>query len=226
MATANEPNFYVYAIFRPDGRPCYIGKGCGPRWTRHEWRSTNPHLANIVRLAGGTLPKIKLCEGLIEQEAFDIEIMIIRLIGREIHGGPLVNMTDGGEGVSGYKRTPEDNEKSRISHLGMIPWNIGKRTPDETRKKQSIAKLGKKQNPEHVEKRSASNRGRIRDPSVGLKISATKIGKKWSEERRAILRAANRSGDPEVRAKISIATRLGMAAAKERRQLSMMGSNL
>jgi hypothetical protein len=82
--------------------PCYVGKGKGDRWTRHESRKIhdNSHLRSIVnqaREAGKELPKIKFAEGLTEQEAFDLEKLLIAVIGREHLGGPLVNLTDGGK---------------------------------------------------------------------------------------------------------------------------------
>lgn len=102
MGTFVKTDFYVYLYFRPDGiTPCYVGKGHGKRWRRHERETRNPHLARIIKAAGGRLPKIKISEGLSEPAAFSIEMFLIKMIGREANGGPLVNMTDGGEGASG-----------------------------------------------------------------------------------------------------------------------------
>ena len=70
------------------------------------------------------------------------------------------NLTLGGEGRVGYvvseetkqkirqsqtgkHLTKEHVEKLRLSHLGQKAWNLGKRTPPETRNKQRLAKLGK-----------------------------------------------------------------------------------
>src|SRR5260221_12283744 len=99
-------DFYVYVIFRLNGIPCYVGKGRGDRWLVHEKRKIkdNKHFDNIIKQAkkaGKELPKIKLRENLFESEAFDLEKIFIKAIGREIHGGPLVNLTDGGDGPAG-----------------------------------------------------------------------------------------------------------------------------
>ena len=104
-------NCYVYIVFRLDGSPCYVGKGRGRRWERHEGRCRNPHLSNILKAANGRLPKIKFKEDLSEAEAFAVERALIAEIGREANGGPLVNMTDGGEGPTGYIFTVEDRNR-------------------------------------------------------------------------------------------------------------------
>lgn len=97
-----ENRFYVYVLFRPDGQPCYVGKGKGNRWTNHErYGSSNLNLQRIIKNAGGILPKAKIKENMLEKDAFELEISLIRSIGRKIHGGLLVNFTDGGEGPSG-----------------------------------------------------------------------------------------------------------------------------
>lgn len=97
-------DFYVYVLFRPNGVPCYIGKGRGPRWKRLSSGNRNPHVDNIIKSAGGCIPAIKIREGLSEKNALDIERALIAAIGRKDHGGPLVNMTDGGLGYFGCKK--------------------------------------------------------------------------------------------------------------------------
>lgn len=214
MKSANR--FYVYMYFRPNGVPCYVGKGCGQRWAKHEWRSTNPHLANIIKQAGGKIPRVKIKEGLAEQEALDFERELIAYFGRETTGGVLVNLTDGGEGTSGHVVSQENRQKNADRHRGNA-YRLGMKATPETRELQRQLKLGKPQDPAFVEKRISALRGVKRNPEIGKKISAGKTGKKATEETKAVLRAANRSRDPEVRAKISEATKRGMAAAKARK---------
>ena len=96
--------FYVYIAFRLDGSPCYVGKGKGKRYLSHLRRSHNPWLRRIVAKAGGAIPIVVIRSGLSEPEAFEIEVALIRAIGRK-GSGPLVNMTDGGEGVAGRDRS-------------------------------------------------------------------------------------------------------------------------
>lgn len=104
-----DRTYYVYVIFRMDGSPCYIGKGKGRRWLQHEAyarrRHHNRRLARLIRAAApNKLPKVKIREHLTNQEACEIERAFIAAIGRG-HKGPLVNLTDGGEGLGGYKRS-------------------------------------------------------------------------------------------------------------------------
>jgi hypothetical protein len=113
-------DFYVYVYCRPNGVPCYVGKGRRRRWLTHIRKTHNPHLAHIIANAGGDLPKMKVAEGLSDQEACELEIALIKAIGREIHGGPLVNQTDGGDGMSGWTPSKETLAKRSKKLKGII----------------------------------------------------------------------------------------------------------
>lgn len=200
-------NFYVYLISRLDGRPCYIGKGRGRRWKKHGVFSTNPHLANIFAQSKEKLPCRKLCKNLTEEEAFDLECELIKFFGREVHGGTLVNQTDGGEGVAGHRHTEESRRKMSLALMGRPgPWK-GKRRSKEVREKLRQAKLGRPLPREHRKAISEALKGIERSPEFCAAVSAGKLGKKASEETKKKLRAANRSRDPEVRIKMSIGLR-------------------
>lgn len=118
--------FYVYIYFRPwNGTPCYVGKGKGRRWLVHESYGAdhyNEHLARIFAKAGGKLPKVKVRENLTEAEALATEIALIAAIGRG-KKGPLVNMTDGGEGVTGFVgrvKSPEECAAISRGKMGHV----------------------------------------------------------------------------------------------------------
>lgn len=160
---------YVYILFRPNGIPCYVGKGIGNRWLSHERKTHNSHLERIIRQAGGSLPKIKVREGLTDSEARKTEIAFIAAIGRRAHGGPLVNFTDGGEGIAGFdhaestkqkmsaaakgkQKSPEHIEKMRLRMIGNVP-------SAETRAKLSAAHSGRITTPEHAKAISAAKKG-------------------------------------------------------------------
>ena len=157
MVADQRTDFYVYLLCRPDERPCYVGKGRGDRWRRHEMkgRHTNLHLERIILAAkqdGASLPKLKLACDLTEQEAFDLERDMIRLVGRETDGGPLVNLTDGGDGPAGYRPSKELIARQVAARSGWV------RTP-EYRAKVSAALKGRKQSAEHIANVSAAMRG-------------------------------------------------------------------
>lgn len=160
-------DFYVYVIFRLDGSPCYVGKGQRDRWKQHARGSHNPHLRRLYESAGGVLPIAKIREGLPNSEACEIEIALIRAIGRG-RNGPLTNRTDGGEGLLGNSPSEETRQKKRLKlagrkrppeigaavraawsnispqrRLNMRAAQLGHKATDETRLKQSIAGLAR-----------------------------------------------------------------------------------
>lgn len=113
-------DYYVYILFRADGRPFYVGKGRGDRWTDHERRlakrpTHKDHLVAKMKREGADIPKAKVAENLSDDEAYSVEIEMIRAIGR-YPCGPLLNATDGGEGHS--NPSPEAKAKRRETTRG------------------------------------------------------------------------------------------------------------
>lgn len=100
--------FYTYAFLRKDRTPYYIGKGTGTRWKQ-------PHNVAIPPKERVLFLKINLTE----EEAFKHEKYMIHIFGRKDLGtGILWNFTDGGEGTSGYKHTPEAIQKMAEKRKG------------------------------------------------------------------------------------------------------------
>lgn len=191
-----KSDFYVYIIFRPNGIPCYVGKGRGSRWKRHERKSHNPHLAAIIGNAGGELPKIKIRENLTNKQACEIEISFIAAIGREIHGGLLVNQTDGGEGGTGTVWSEEARERKRVwfreqDHTKREEARLKVLKSPEHRAKMSAIQKGIPKSPQgRANIASGARRGIPRPPEVIEKIRAGNLGKKKSVEARANMRVA------------------------------------
>lgn len=172
--------YYVYIYFRPNGAPCYVGKGAGRRWLQHlGGGSTNPYLNRIIRKNGGDLPRVKIREGLSNEEAIQVEIALIAAIGRKSEGGPLVNITAGGDGVR-RACPPETRERIRAAH-------IGKKASDATRQKMSDARRGKKKTDEHKAAIGRAHAGRTASDETREKQRASSA-KRWSrpEERQKI----------------------------------------
>jgi hypothetical protein len=108
--TTTSNNFYIYAHYKPDGNIFYVGKGRSKRaWKTYGrsdfwYKTVNKH---------GGYEVVLLYENLSEDEAFRLEKEEIEFWGRRKDGGFLINLTDGGDGVSGYKLTQDQLIKHR-----------------------------------------------------------------------------------------------------------------
>lgn len=131
-------DFYVYAYLRKDGTPYYIGKGKGNRaWSKNqnEKRKLPKDESRIVILHSN----------LTEQRSFELECELILHYGRKDLGtGILINLTDGGEGLSGAVFS--DEHKKGISEGRKKNWASNdalrrKMVEGNTGEKNSYAKL-------------------------------------------------------------------------------------
>jgi hypothetical protein len=142
--------YYVYAYLREDGTPYYIGKGQANRaWKKHKYHAVPSN------------DKILLLEtNLTENDAFKLEQFYIEKYGRKDLGtGILRNMTNGGDGIVGYKHSEETKKKIALARVGK-PTNLGKKMSEE--QKQKIRE---------------ANKGRVVSAEIGKKISDAKKGK-------------------------------------------------
>lgn len=102
--------FYSYLWLREDGTPYYVGKGTGNRaWVRESHHCFPPKDRSRILI----FPQDS------EADAFESERALIWLFGRkDIGTGILRNMTDGGDGSSGYKHNPAALVKMQAAHKG------------------------------------------------------------------------------------------------------------
>lgn len=194
--------FYVYIFFYLTGIPCYVGKGKGRRWLDHE-RKKNPtsiHLKRLILEAKRQsleLPKIKIRENLSEEEAFVLERELIKAIGRRDLGtGPLVNLTDGGDGEAG--RVVSQKTRELLRNL-----NLGKTLTEEHKNNigSGVKASGFKFNEEQLKSISEKQIGKSKvwTPEGRERFVAFHTGKQWhlghkhSEETKEVIREKARA---------------------------------
>lgn len=158
---STKPIFYTYLLLDPRKQgqysyeglnfsllyePFYVGKGKGNRIKNH----TSNRELNRNCLKTGKIKKllkknleplsIKISSDLHEEIAFKEESILIMGIGRMDMGlGSLCNMTNGGEGSSGYR----PSEESKKKHSELMKKRVGWNHSEETKKKMSLAQKGK-----------------------------------------------------------------------------------
>lgn len=133
--------YYIYLYLDIDNIPFYVGKGKNKRHKicKHLHKNNpNLFLKRKIRKVGVSDVQIQFIhKNLTEEEAFQFEIFYIELYGRRDKGeGTLCNLTDGGEGSSGYTHTDEAKRK-------MSDANKGKSCTKETKQKMSDAAKGR-----------------------------------------------------------------------------------
>ena len=112
--------FYTYSHATSEGRIFYIGKGQGNR--AHQLKYRNDRWKKIVNKYGKPTVQV-LADWKTEIEALEHEMLLINCFRGM--GYKLANLTNGGEGTSGYKHTLEQIERNRKAKIGSIPWNKG-----------------------------------------------------------------------------------------------------
>ena len=174
-------DYLVYAHTRLDtGAVFYIGKGTDVRVRKNSNR--NIYWKRIVAKDNG-FGSLILAKNLTEKEALNFEILMIKK-SKEAGIG-ICNLTNGGDGVSGYKRSLESRKEQSQRMLGKTPPNKGKPASKEAIEKMRLAKLGKKQSPQHIENFRKARMGHIVSDATKAKLSAIFKGRIIPEEQYA-----------------------------------------
>jgi hypothetical protein len=124
-------NYYTYAYLREDGTPYYIGKG------RHRRAYQKSKRHKFVKVPDDKTRIVFLSENLTEKNAFEEEKRLIKLYGRKIDGGILININEGGFGGGrppGWKHTKETKNKMKGKRPNAKIWNRGKKLPPKPQK--------------------------------------------------------------------------------------------
>lgn len=164
-------NSYVYTLIDPrNNLPFYVGKGTRGRCYFHMWEARNsekqtPKLNKIRKIErlGLSVRVCKVEQNVTDDMAKDLECLLIAE-ARDI-GIELTNLTDGGDGALGLKRTPEQIAKSRHD------WT------DEQKQKISESLKGER-NPNYGKPCDEARRQAIIKGTTGVKKSTTENMKK------------------------------------------------
>jgi len=155
--------YYTYGHYTADKtRLFYIGKGKKNRM--HEKSSRSNHWRSIVEKYGLHVELLAKWET--EEEAFEHEKFLIECF-RPLT--KLCNLTDGGEGISGYV-VPEEI----LYKWSKKPHNTGKHWSEEVKKKLRDAQIGIPRGPqskEHSAKIGNALRGKPKSPEHIAKMS-------------------------------------------------------
>lgn len=148
-STPLDPVHYTYIHRRASDRKIfYVGKGKNRRaWSNDR---KNLHWRRTVAKHGLIVEVVK--DGMKEPCALTLERILVGMIGRE----NLVNLTDGGEGGTGYIPPPEVRAKMSAAKKGKprgpVPQHvkdkirashIGLKATDQARENMRKAKVGK-----------------------------------------------------------------------------------
>lgn len=148
----------------------YIGISSNFERPYHTKSNRNKFWNNIVNKTNYEVEIV--ATDLFKEDAKELEVFMISLYGRSNLGlGTLSNLTNGGEGTTGYKHTQETKlkiskaTKKRMSNpeylQKMIDCNTGTKRSEKTKLKMRHSQLGKKVNNETKQKLSEINKQKI-----------------------------------------------------------------
>ena len=161
---------YIYEHIRPDTNAVfYVGKGTEKRM--HSKHRRNAYWNNIVRKAGGFVVR-EVCKHQDEELVFLAEQERIDQLKRL--GVKLSNMTDGGEGPSGYRHTEATKKKIAELQMGEKHHAYGKPMLEHTKKALLKANKGRPLSEEHRKKVSEAAKGVPNSPEHRANISKAK----------------------------------------------------
>jgi len=189
--------FYVYEHIRPDtGMVFYVGKGSKKRHLSK--RDRNNYWHNVVKKCNGFSSNI-ICQDKDEELIFLVEQERIDQLKKL--SVKLCNLTNGGEGQSGFKHSEESKAKMRET----AARNPRKKMSDQQKEALRKANTGVKFTEERKRKISEKAKGRKLSAENKEKLRLSMLNFKHTEETKEHLREINigRKHTAETLAKMS-----------------------
>jgi len=205
---------YVYRHIRIDkNEPFYIGIGKDEdgKYIRANRKLQRSKFWNNVAQKGYEIEI--LMEGLSWEQACQKETEFISLYGRKDLGlGPLVNMTDGGDGFN--NPSPETRLKKSASLKNRV-------FSEDHKNNLSKSKTGKKLSQEHIQKLKDSHIGLTRKIESNIKTSVSLLGNKnglgYKHTQEALNKISQASkGAPQLVLKCPHCSKIGGVSAMKR----------
>lgn len=203
---------YIYGLCEPEtGYLRYIGVAENPRkrFRNHMQDKSNSHKVNWIKSLKdrGLLPELFIVEEISEvnwQREERFWISYFRSIGCN-----LVNATEGGDGIRGFKFSAESKKKISLRLLGNNyskgkPWSEesrnkikGRKISDAQRKKISLAQKGKLR---PNQKMSEIGKAAV---AASNRLHKHHLGQHHSQKTKALISAANASRTAETKERVS-----------------------
>jgi len=174
-------NYYTYIYYDPsrNNEPIYVGKGRDSRaWSHLKRKGKHPLIQRLKLMERNQIiPIIGIYSGLDEELAHLIEEELISKFGRKDLGkGPLLNLTDGGEGPGGRKHSEAAKSKMSVAKIGKSTGPCLASTKEKISKSKKGVP-GRKPSIEENIKRSNSLKGHITTQETKNKISLANKGR-------------------------------------------------
>lgn len=132
LLDSSKPGEFSYGEFKFDYEPFYVGKGKSSRIknTLYDKSPFKKRKISKLKKLGFEVLSIKLFENLSSSDALQKEIEIISLIGRRnLNLGPLVNLTDGGDGRLKSPHSQKSKDKISRNRKGKgVGWKHSEKT--------------------------------------------------------------------------------------------------
>jgi hypothetical protein len=187
----------------------YVGVATNPRrrlW-RHIDEARNGGTTHVNRwvatlLRDGVKPEMLILESGVPRSREVLWIALYRSAGID-----LTNLTDGGDGATGYKHSPE-------AIRAMIRRNVGRVLRPESRAAIAAALRGTKASAETRAKQSAAGKGKPKSEQMKQRLSASMKGRQFSDEARARMSRA------------AVARGLGRVTPRDQRGRALPSANV